>query len=939
MCLVFVVPSRIMPRRTLGFASSVKYFLVALFPLACSSAPPPVDPPKPLTNVSIAVVFVSPPPNPCDLAAELRKKIKPFLDEGRLHRTVRLIEKADRLCPTSAIESHGTLVATLAELGKYEEARQLADQIEKDPDASVEAKAAAKNAKEQCDKFDKTFPAEGPDKEAMKKLYTEAMTEEQKADPESQKRAKEKFIAAWETWRPNGQALLSAGYAAKALGEFAEAQKLFDRAVIDAEKSQHAPVVLEVPNGFSGKINAVVWSKDGRRFAVAHDKELSIFDGIGREKFRLRGHSGIVTSAAFSPDSKTIVSGSADATIKSWDVATGNELGTFKGHTKSVAVVAYAPNGQTLVSGAADQMVKIWDLRTGQEIRTLGEHPKVILTVAYSPDGKTIVTAAHDKNIRVWNVATGKLEKTFPGPNSPMTSLVLAPNGKTVAVGSATGDLWELDLGTGKRELESTGQTGSLNALLYSPNGQWLAAASSDTVHLWDTKSKKNLADLQQKGDAVTALAYSPDGKILASGASHYATMIKLRLWDTNSRTLSRTIEEHSTYYATKKYSPDGRTFAVGFFDGTVRVWNVETGTLSRILNGTSESIERIDYSPDGTMIAAGSADKTIRLWNVETGRLVDKLEGLPGPVAAVIYSPDGKMIASYPKYGDATVYLWDATKGKLAYLLEGHRDSIYGLAFAPDGKTIASASRDQTLRIWNVADGSLAHELKGHQDVVKSVAYSPDGKTIASACTDGTARIWDVATGKHLQTFDPPEITRKNKEWSQSLHAVAFSADGKMLATRADGASFRGGFDDETALWDIATGKLVRTFTGHENEVWWGVRAADGSIVVLNSDDPSSIVFESDGNESKKAILRAIPNQDAAYLQLTSGHIEFFGADACAARTFPICRVGALPFPFEVCEERFYAPGLLAKVHSGDMSYLEPENAPPPMKCSRGGP
>jgi len=67
--------------------------------------------------------------------------------------------------------------------------------------------------------------------------------------------------------------------------------------------------------------------------------------------------------------------------------------------------------------------------------------------------------------------------------------------------------------------------------------------------------------------------------------------------------------------------------------------------------------------------------------------------------------------------------------------------------------------------------------------------------------------------------------------------------------------------------------------------------------------------------------------------------HIDLRGKDACFARIYPVCRIGNLVFPFDTCEERFYAPGLLAKVYSGDTSYLEPENAHVLMQCPNAGP
>ena len=83
------------------------------------------------------------------------------------------------------------------------------------------------------------------------------------------------------------------------------------------------------------------------------------------------GHSVSVDSVAFSPDGKTLASGSDDKTIKLWDIATRQELHTLTGHTGGVNSIGFSPDGKTLASGSADKTIKIWRIATGEEIATL----------------------------------------------------------------------------------------------------------------------------------------------------------------------------------------------------------------------------------------------------------------------------------------------------------------------------------------------------------------------------------------------------------------------------------------------------------------------------------------------------------------------------------------------------------------------------------------
>ena len=80
-----------------------------------------------------------------------------------------------------------------------------------------------------------------------------------------------------------------------------------------------------------------------------------------------QGHTERVTSVAFSPDGKRIVSGSGDQTLKVWDAASGQETLTLAGHTERVTSVAFSPDGERIVSGSGDNTLRLWDATSDQE--------------------------------------------------------------------------------------------------------------------------------------------------------------------------------------------------------------------------------------------------------------------------------------------------------------------------------------------------------------------------------------------------------------------------------------------------------------------------------------------------------------------------------------------------------------------------------------------
>jgi WD40 repeat protein len=94
--------------------------------------------------------------------------------------------------------------------------------------------------------------------------------------------------------------------------------------------------------------------------------------------------------------------------VRLWDAATGKLLATLQGHTGAVYSITWSPDGKTLASGSGDRTVKLWDAATGKLLATLQGHTGAVYSVAWSPDGKTLASGSDDRTVRLWDVAAGK---------------------------------------------------------------------------------------------------------------------------------------------------------------------------------------------------------------------------------------------------------------------------------------------------------------------------------------------------------------------------------------------------------------------------------------------------------------------------------------------------------------------------------------------------
>jgi WD40 repeat protein len=308
---------------------------------------------------------------------------------------------------------------------------------------------------------------------------------------------------------------------------------------------------------------------------------------------------------------------------------------TMEGHSEGVYSVAWSPDGKTLASGSYDQTIRLWDVATGKTTATLktrgGDH---VTSVAWSPDGKMLASGSYDQTIRLWDVATGKTTATLEGHTECVDFVAWSPDGKSLAsVGGGAIKVW--DVGTGKNVATIQGNQEWVNSVAWSPDGKSLASGNADgVVKVRSVANGRTIASLDaESGLNVLAITYSPDGKTLASGDG-----CTIELWDVTSHKSIHTLKGHSCDLVTYghgnfggqyipavksvAFSSDGKTLASGSQDKTIKLWDVTSGRSITTLAGHSGAVESVAFSPDGKTLASASDDKAIKLWAVGVAAL-----------------------------------------------------------------------------------------------------------------------------------------------------------------------------------------------------------------------------------------------------------------------------------------------------------------------------
>jgi WD40 repeat protein len=563
-------------------------------------------------------------------------------------------------------------------------------------------------------------------------------------------------------------------------------------------------------------------------------------------------HTGGVNALAFNPDGKLLASGGEDHVIKLWDVATGREVRTLRGHTQRILALAFSPDGRHLASGSVNDGAFLWEVASGKQVRVFGGGGDRLFVsrLAFSPDGQHLAGATDG-----------------PAEKGAVTLLGGPPSVERLLI-------W--DVTTGRPTVFFTDRSIGTRQLVYDHEGSRLAAALTDKVVVWDAATGKELFARKKEvaEPGVTCVAFSPDGKELAAAVEDG----QVRLWDLAAARELVALKVHNRHCGGLAYAPDGR-LATFSEDGSVRVRNPHTIDEPLIFRGHTDFVTAAAWGPDGKRLASASKDGTIKLWDPgqdpggfflrdtwqwsggqpifspDSRRLVvgDVVWDLPGrkvlrsPRDPAWHGPDGKtgirwasftadgrrfagtypggmsrvwstetwqpiLDFSTPDVGYSRVFspdgrrlyvgilggvkVYDAETGKELRLISRPKLTITSMAVSPDSRWLATGEQsvqgNGPTRLWDADSGRQEREF----DDAGNLTFSPDGKLLGISGLDGV-KLWDVATGRHVRTLHG---------YRPRLGVVAFSPDGRRLV---------GNGGDALQLWDVETGQECLTLQG----------------------------------------------------------------------------------------------------------------------------
>ena len=523
--------------------------------------------------------------------------------------------------------------------------------------------------------------------------------------------------------------------------------------------------------------------------------------------------------------------------------------------TNRLENMSVSPNGKRLATANANQVITLWEGMPFQKSGTLKNEDNGaalysrIKDIQFLEEGKLLLATTFSGDIYLWDAETRQmLQKNHSFHNQVVGGIAYDKNTRTLATGTSglrSGgnepggviELWKLEKDNRLAHLSKTithtnfsGNPSWITCLAYSADGSRLASGGAEgaggnqmmTIRMWETSNLECVGRLEERGTGidncnVSGLAFSPDGKWLASSnGDDTARLFKLPSpsleIDPKKPYVIRSMARgrHSGEATCVTFSPNSAQFATGGKDANIKFWNISLlnadGTLTETttLLGHASGILRLAMSTDPdrkSKVVSCSEDGVVNLWNSpdDSFKQLDVVSGKSGWITQLVYSPDRKWLATaFASVDEKGVRHYEVevcdsgTHRIVANPVKDARQELH-IAISPNSELLAIGGNDRTLRLWNANSRSMLPAFEKVAQPVVALAFSPDGKTLAT-CASGNeprnnysyfVREWDIAERSLKRTL-------KEMRFPWDIECVAYSPDGRWLAGAGGGGELR---------------------------------------------------------------------------------------------------------------------------------------------------
>lgn len=549
-----------------------------------------------------------------------------------------------------------------------------------------------------------------------------------------------------------------------------------------------------------------------------------------------RGHGNMVTSVAFSPDGRRLVSTGSDGTLQVIEAATGRVLDVLQTGRGRLSRVICAREGTPILVGSATGLLIRWDQELTAPNLELRVSRASITDLALHPDGARLAVATRGEGAQLWDLAEQVRQAHFPEPQPRVSSLDIDPDGLWLASGGSDGSVLLRELESGRTRWKVQAHEGPVSRVTFHPTEPQLLSAGDDgRVRLWNLADGAELRSFKASDAPLRDAVFNPNGRLIATGGPD----LHIRLWPTDAATATLVLRGHTGPVSGLAFSPDGHYLASAGRDHTVRLWDLAAASRPTGLSLPPGASRRIEISPDGVQFLCLGEDGRTTLGCTTNWASTRRLSATDATVTAMAFNPLGRQALVGTAEGETE--LWDTALARPIQRWTGHVGAIRSVAWAGDGQRCATAGDDGRLHIRDLSAPTMQLTLPGHPARVRHLVFLRDGRTLVSAGDDRFIRTWDIHNRLEqaerrrphsglLALRDTPEgffMIRQDDDrllWLQRLDAPApaLQLAGETLPRlraaqlTADGRRLFAVGERSVFIWDTRTQQRLLTLGGH---------------------------------------------------------------------------------------------------------------------------
>ena len=562
-------------------------------------------------------------------------------------------------------------------------------------------------------------------------------------------------------------------------------------------------------------------------------------------------HAEYIVSTVISPTGRHLLVCDKQGTLRMWDLTEQRLVMTLSESRFNARAFVFSSNGDhlalTLHDGNGGSRVDVRDIATQQVVSTF-THDRTIRAMIFAQDDTAMLLVDRDMALFVWDFQGQSLMPQWPESSDPLPSsrrAIFSRDGKMIAMTDLGGRIRLFDVPTGQEKMQLDAFEGDIAALAFSPDGTRLAVSPlymglSTDIKVFSTETGEEELVLAGHGSWIPALTFTSDGeRIISAGADQ-----TIRVWrGSDGQELTRLHGHLSEIYCVA-VSPDGDRVVSGCKDGSVFGWDLDQVNHQSRFETLPVPVISLDFLPGHEGILSVNADGTVTLWDPDTLLEKEFLTVLGDDIHRLLISPDGQSVMASTWQGQLKVLdlatrqittdmPWDPNR-RAPVDLVGFKDNGHILVVAtsdseirlfdttswqsrsvsvprhprqyaptpilsPDERFVLCVGYGETIHLVDLQSGDT-ETIPTHQNwSVLDIAFSPDSSLFATSSGEGTVSLWDGTSR---------EVVNVLRGHLLGVHAVAFSPDGRRLASGSKGA-------EAVKLWDVATRHEVATLPG----------------------------------------------------------------------------------------------------------------------------